>query len=186
MYSSTPSFDSSLVLNDSGSSSTSPSRLPRMLVEYQPATPSIRALKAGESTVFIIVWPVLKSLPPMGRWRSSASFSSAGTSTVRLGAPFANGTPSMSAAQAYSIDGALLEGADVLAQLVSELTLGLAALDVGAVEPLDVVLIERGGHRGDGLEKVRHRLQMVRLEPAGRRGGGVGVVGNGIPRGEHE
>src|SRR5256886_11117751 len=47
MYSSTPSFDSSLVLNDSGSSSTSPSRLPRMLVEYQPARPSIRALNAG-------------------------------------------------------------------------------------------------------------------------------------------
>ena len=36
MYSSTPSFDSSLVLKLSGSSSTSPSRLPRMLVEYQP------------------------------------------------------------------------------------------------------------------------------------------------------
>src|SRR5207247_515011 len=47
MYSSTPSFDSSLVLNDSGSSSTSPSRLPRMLVEYHPASPSIRALNAG-------------------------------------------------------------------------------------------------------------------------------------------
>ena len=36
MSSSTPSFDSSLVLKFSGSSSTSPSRLPRMFVEYQP------------------------------------------------------------------------------------------------------------------------------------------------------
>ena len=61
-----PSFDSSLVLKDSGSSSTSPSRLPRMLVEYQPLSPSMRALKPGASTVFISVWPVLKSLPQMG------------------------------------------------------------------------------------------------------------------------
>ncbi len=37
-----------------------------MLVENQPETPSIRALKAGARTVFIMVWPVLKSLPQMG------------------------------------------------------------------------------------------------------------------------
>src|SRR2546422_6165057 len=67
MCSSSPSFDSSLVLNDSGSSSTSPSRLPRMLVEYHPDRPSMRALNAGASTLFIIVCPVLKSLPPIGR-----------------------------------------------------------------------------------------------------------------------
>ena len=98
MYSSTPSFDSSLVLKLSGSSSTSPSRLPRMLVEYQPATPSIRALNIGPSTVLIIVWPVLKSLPPIATLRSRASCSSAGTSQLRFGAPLANGTPSMIAA----------------------------------------------------------------------------------------
>jgi hypothetical protein len=40
MYSSTESFDSSFVLKDSGSSKTSPSRLPRMLVEYQLCKPS--------------------------------------------------------------------------------------------------------------------------------------------------
>src|ERR1051326_3034710 len=40
MCSSRPSFDSSLVLNEPGSSSTSPSRLPRMLVEYHPLRPS--------------------------------------------------------------------------------------------------------------------------------------------------
>src|SRR5256885_12431375 len=72
MCSSRPSFDSSLVLNDSGSSSTSPSRLPRMFVEYHPERPNIRALNAGASTLFIIVWPVLKSLPPIGTRRSSA------------------------------------------------------------------------------------------------------------------
>ena len=37
---------SSLVLNDSGSSRTSPSRLPRMLVEYQPSTPRSLRLEA--------------------------------------------------------------------------------------------------------------------------------------------
>ena len=66
MCSSTPSFDSSLVLKLSGSSSTSPSRLPRMFVEYQPDRPSMRALSIGASTVLISVWPVLKSLPEIG------------------------------------------------------------------------------------------------------------------------
>src|SRR2546425_1165631 len=42
-YSSTPSLDSSLVLNESGSSSTSPSRLPRMLVENHPCSPNMRS-----------------------------------------------------------------------------------------------------------------------------------------------
>ena len=37
-----------------------------MLVENQPETPSRRALKAGARTVFMKVWPVLKSLPQMG------------------------------------------------------------------------------------------------------------------------
>ena len=71
-----------------------------MLVEYQPATPSIRALNIGESTVLIMVWPVLKSLPPIGTPLLVASCSMAGKSQVRLGAPLANGTPSISAAQA--------------------------------------------------------------------------------------
>jgi hypothetical protein len=37
-----------------------------MLVEYQPSTPSRRALMPGATTVFIQVWPVLKSLPITG------------------------------------------------------------------------------------------------------------------------
>jgi hypothetical protein len=69
-----------------------------MLVEYQPATPSIRALNMGESTVFTIVWPVLKSFPPIGTPLLLASCSIAGKSQVRLGAPLANGTRSMIAA----------------------------------------------------------------------------------------
>jgi hypothetical protein len=64
-------------------------------------------LNIGESTVFTMVWPVLKSLPPMGTPLLRASCSIAGKSQVRFGAPLANGTPSISAAQAYSIDGAI-------------------------------------------------------------------------------
>ena len=59
MCSSTDSFDSSLVLNEPGSSSTSPSRLPRMLVENQPLRPIMRALKPGARMVLINVCPVL-------------------------------------------------------------------------------------------------------------------------------
>src|SRR5215469_10638334 len=98
MYSREPSLDSSLVLKDSGSSRTSPSRLPRMLVEYQPDTPSMRDLKAGARTVFMKVWPVLKSLPQIGAPVCFESSIMQGRSTVRLGAPLAKGTPSLSAA----------------------------------------------------------------------------------------
>ena len=52
----------------------------------------------GAITVFIQVWPVLKSLPQIGSRFCCASAIIAGTSTDRLGAPFANGTSSISAA----------------------------------------------------------------------------------------
>jgi hypothetical protein len=55
MYSSTPSFDSSFVLKLSGSSSTSPSRFPRMFVENHPWRPSMRALRPGARMVFMRV-----------------------------------------------------------------------------------------------------------------------------------
>src|ERR1035437_2354562 len=83
MYSSEPSLDSSLVLKDCGSSSTSPSRLPRMLVENHPETPSRRAFRAGASTVFIRVWPVLKSLPQMGAALRLESSTMAGDIHIR-------------------------------------------------------------------------------------------------------
>ena len=38
-----------------------------MLVEYQPATPIIRALRPGAMIVLISVWPVFMSLPHDGR-----------------------------------------------------------------------------------------------------------------------
>ncbi len=100
MASITPSLETSFDLKFSGSSSTSPSRLPRMLVEYQPRRPSIRALRPGARMVFIRVWPVLKSLPPMGTPSRSARAIMHGRSQLRLGAPLANGTPDMMAAYA--------------------------------------------------------------------------------------
>ena len=57
-----------------------------------------RELIAREMSVFIHVWPVLKSLPPMGTWRWAASSSMQGRSTERLGAPLAKGTPDTSRA----------------------------------------------------------------------------------------
>ena len=49
-------------------------------------------------TVLMSVWPVLKSLPVIGTWCLCARSIIAGTSTDRFGAPFAYGTPSISAA----------------------------------------------------------------------------------------
>src|SRR4051794_24881787 len=75
-----------------------------MFVENQPRTPSMRALSAGATTVFINVWPVLKSFPAMGTLLRFASSHTAGKSSARLGAPFANGTPSFKHAHAYSCE----------------------------------------------------------------------------------
>ena len=51
--------------------------------------PSMRDFRPGAISVFMKVWPVLKSLPQMGTCRSRASSISAGVSTVRCGAPLA-------------------------------------------------------------------------------------------------
>ena len=48
--------------------------------------------------VLISVCPVLMSLPQIGALVCAASSSIAGMSTVRFGAPLANGMPSFSAA----------------------------------------------------------------------------------------
>ena len=66
--------------------------------ENQPRMPSIRAFRPGAMIVFINVWPVLKSLPHTGKCCSWARYVSAGISTVRFGAPLANGTPDLRAA----------------------------------------------------------------------------------------
>ena len=94
----TESLLTSFVLKLSGSSSTSPSRLPRMLVENHPLTPSRRVLNIGAKTVFISVCPLLKSLPAMGTCFCAANSHMAGMSTHKFGAPMMKGTPSDRAA----------------------------------------------------------------------------------------
>ena len=78
-----------------------------MFVENQPSSPSIRALNPGARIVFMSVWPVLKSFPQIATLLSCASCWIAGMSTVRFGAPFANGTPLVTEAHAYSMEGAI-------------------------------------------------------------------------------
>ncbi len=80
-----------------------------------------------------------------------------------------------------------LEVADVLADELGQLELGRGALDVRAVQALHVVLVEDGGHRLDRLEEVLDRLNvLVLVEDACVEGGGVGVVGDGVPCPEDE
>ena len=69
-----------------------------MLVEYQPRTPIMRALRPGAMIVLISVCPVFMSLPASGEPVCAASSSIAGMSAVRFGAAFANGRPSFNAA----------------------------------------------------------------------------------------
>ena len=58
---------SSFVLNDSGSSRTSPSRLPRMFVEYQPVIPEQPRLQAGRDDRLDQRLPRLEILPRQRR-----------------------------------------------------------------------------------------------------------------------
>src|SRR5438105_9287764 len=77
---------------------------------------------------------------------------------------------------------ALLEIADVLSQLLGEIALVLAGLHVGAVQPLDVMLVEGGRQRLDPLEEVFDGLQvLVPVQHARLHRRGVGVVRNRVP-----
>ena len=59
----------------------------------------MRALRPGAMTVFIHVWPVLKSLPEIGTPLLVGELHAApAMSTARFGAPLQYGTPSMIAA----------------------------------------------------------------------------------------
>ena len=93
MLSSTDPLVSSLDASELGSSSASPSRLPRILVEYQPSTWSARPRNAGASTVLTRVWPVLPSLPAIGTPLRRASSFSAGISAETLGVKLPYGMP---------------------------------------------------------------------------------------------
>ena len=100
MVSRVESLDTSLVRKLAGSSRTSPSRLPNMLVENHPLSPKQRVLRMGENPLLTSVCPVLKSFPAMGTRCCSASCHMAGISTVVLGAPMMKGAPSIKAAKA--------------------------------------------------------------------------------------
>ena len=67
-------------------------------MENHPDIPSIRAFSPGAMSVFMKVWPVLKSLPQIGRLRIARQIPSTWVSVVRLGAPLAYGMPILSAA----------------------------------------------------------------------------------------
>ena len=73
------------------------------------------------------------------------------------------------------------------ADLLGQLHLGRAVLDVGAVEALDVVLVEDGRHRLDRLEEVGDGLDvLVAVEDAALHRRLVGVVGEGVPGAEDD
>ena len=79
-----------------------------------------------------------------------------------------------------------LEAAHVLAQLVGEVALVLALLDVRSVEPLDVAPIEHRGHRLDRFELGTDLLEQRPFENAGSLRRLVGVVFEDVPAAEHD
>ncbi len=85
----------------------------------------------------------------------------------------------------HAIDG-LFEGLNVGANLVGEIALVLARLDMRAVKALDVVLIEDGGQRLDGFEIGLELLEGFLVEHLGVRGSLVDVVFEDVPAGEDD
>ena len=84
-----------------------------------------------------------------------------------------------------AVDG-LSEILNVGADLVGEVALVLAFFDVGAVEALDVVLVEDGGKRLDGFEIRLELFESFLLEDLGVGGALVDVVFEDVPAGEDE
>ena len=79
-----------------------------------------------------------------------------------------------------------LEPPDVGHHLLGEIALVLALLDVRAVEPLDVALIEHGRPRLDLFELGTHLVEQRRLDHARGPRRGVAVVLENVPAAEHE
>ena len=75
---------------------------------------------------------------------------------------------------------------DVGDHLFGEVALVLPLLDVRAVEPLHVVLIEHGRPRPDLLELGPDLVEQRLLEDAGRLRGAVAVFLEDVPAAEHE
>ena len=228
MCSSTPSFDSSLVLKEPGSSSTSPSRLPRMLVEYHPLQAEQARLEGGSEHglhqslagfeifaadgQFALVGQFVHRGYVDGQVRRAVGEGHAlhergvgvdhrgGDIFVVLFHPFferfhalvggalldeglGRGAPDGDQAAGSA---RLPEVADVLAKLLGEVELVLSLLHVRPVDLLDVVMIEDGLHGLDGAEPAFDFVEQVTLEHAGIAGGGVHVVLENVPAGEHQ
>ena len=80
----------------------------------------------------------------------------------------------------------LLEGADVFAQLLGQVALVLALLDVRAVEALHVLAVEDGFPGLDGFELRPDLLEQVLLEHARVLRRLVAVVFEDVPAAEHD
>ena len=81
----------------------------------------------------------------------------------------------------------LAEAVDVLADRVEHRALVDGVDHVVGVEPLDVAAVERGRHRAHVAQRFGDALEVAAgLEYAGPLGGDVGVVGERIPRAEHD
>ena len=79
------------------------------------------------------------------------------------------------------------EAVDVGPDGLEHRPLGHPTFDVGTVEALDVRRVERGGHRAHRAQRGADRLEVpAGVENASVRGGHIGVVGEDVPRAEHE
>src|SRR5690349_7333487 len=79
-----------------------------------------------------------------------------------------------------------LEIANVLAHLLGKVHLALALLYVGAVQPLDIVVIEDCFARLDGAKKWLHLIEKFAFEYASVGRGGVHVVFKNVPPGKDQ
>ena len=79
-----------------------------------------------------------------------------------------------------------LNAADVGNQLVGQVLLVLALLDVGAAQALHVALVEHRRHGLDGLELGAHLFEQRAVEHARRAGRRVAVFLEDVPAAEHQ
>ena len=80
----------------------------------------------------------------------------------------------------------LLERLNIGAKLVGQVHLVLAGLDIGAVQALDVVLVEDGRHGLDRFQIRPNLLELVLLQHLGVGGGFVDVVVEDVPAGKDD
>ena len=80
----------------------------------------------------------------------------------------------------------LFESADVGNDLLREVTLVFPLLDVRALKPLDVPLIEHGGHRADGFKLSPDAIELGRFEHACRPRGRVTVFLEDVPAAKND